>query len=648
MQSVVFYWQRALPPAACYAEQTDHAAARVKVSSATADKDVLCVYLPKESDCTVINSKYFYMHCVSRLAAIIVMAEIIAMLIFDITGWEKTIPALPGALLDSLFLVLFSIYPLYIWVYTPIVKRFQKNHRQIEMLAEALQGAGESVVITNPDGTIIYINQAFTDITGYSFEEVRGKNPNILQSGKQDKVFYDRMWQSIITRDKWKGELWNRRKNGDLFPEALDIRAIRHANGELKFLVGVFSDLTEQKRVENALIQSQKLEAVGTLVGGVAHNFNNLLAAISGKAYLGYRSASKIDAQAPFTRHLADIQQLAFDASNLVKQLLAFSRESRHDKQDLSFSLLIREAVATASIGMPETVNIKLSMPDETIIVHADPVHLKQAIINLLNNARDAVESAGAKQICVRLSRVASDPNCIHQDTCHIHCKDMAMLEVEDSGNGINSTDIDKLFEPFFTTKEHGKGTGLGLSTAHGIIAAHNGTINVASTFSKGSTFNICLPMVNQPELQSEKTTMTKPVAARHCTTILLVDDNSDVRGTMALILESLGHEVLQASDGIEAVGKFTAYHDTLSIVVSDIVMPDMDGIDSVLEMRKKRPELPVIFITGYDNPKEIMSMALQNETTILLNKPFKASELSDAVEKLISRSTQATTAEQQ
>ncbi|PIW51469.1 MAG: hypothetical protein COW18_00945 [Zetaproteobacteria bacterium CG12_big_fil_rev_8_21_14_0_65_54_13] len=597
---------------------------------------------------TVINTKYFYAHCISRLAAIIVTAEIIAMLIFDLTGWEKVLPALPEALLDSLFLITFSIYPLYLWVYTPIVKRFQTSHQQIEMLAEALQGAGESVVITDPDGAIIYINQAFTDITGYSFEEVLGKNPSILQSGKQDKAFYDRMWRSITTQDKWKGELWNRRKNGDLFPEALDIRAIRHENGDLKFLVGVFSDLTVQKRIENALIQSQKLEAVGTLVGGVAHNFNNLLAAISGKAYLGHRLATKVDAQATFTRHLAEIQQLAFDASNLVKQLLAFSRESRHEKQDLSFNLLIREAVATASIGMPETIRIEISMPDETITVHADPVHLKQAIINLLNNARDAVETAETKQIHIRLARELSNAGCVHQDTCHLHCKDMAILEIEDSGSGINSTDIEKLFEPFFTTKVSGKGTGLGLSTAHGIIISHNGTINVTSTFSKGTTFNICLPLVHGANLQSEEATMTQPAEVRQAATILLVDDNSDVRDTMALILKSLGHNVVLASDGIEALEKFMTCQGCISVVVSDIIMPGMDGIDSILEMRKKQPELPVIFITGYDNPKEVMSVALQNETTILLNKPFKTAELSDAVDKLISRSSQQAISEPQ
>jgi len=564
-----------------------------------------------------------------------------AMLLFDSTNIAENLPPLAEALLDSMFLILFSIYPLFLWVYKPILIRFQKSQQQIEMLAEALQGAGESVVITDPDGNIIYVNQAFTDITGYTFAEVLGRNPNIMQSGKQDRAFYQRMWQSITTNDKWKGELWNKRKNGELFPESLDVRAIRNENGELKFLVGVFSDLSEQKRMENALIQSQKLEAVGTLVGGVAHNFNNLLAAISGKAYLGHRSAQKLDVNAPFTRHLEDIQNLAFDASNLVKQLLAFSRESQHDKQDLLFSTLVNKAVETAKIGIPEDIDLNVSIADDTMIVHADPVHLTQAIINLLNNARDAVEHAEPKQIFVRLSRSTANTKCTHRETCHIHCRDMAILEIEDSGCGINSSDINKLFEPFFSTKPTDKGTGLGLSTAHGIIVSHNGTINVKSTFSKGSTFNICLPLVNQPSSPCESLDITRSIEARHTGTILLADDDLEVRNTMASLLKSLGHDVIQARDGIDAIEQFTSHQDCISLVISDIVMPNKDGIDSVLEMRKKYPELPAIFMTGYKNKKEATAAVLQNETTVLLHKPFKTVELSNAVERLINRNNQ-------
>lgn len=587
---------------------------------------------------TMKKTNHFYLHCVARLTVIIVTAEVLAMLLFDLTSINNLFPPLLMALLDGMFLILFSIYPLYRWVYTPILLHFKESQQKIEMLAEALQGAGESILITNPNGEIIYVNQAFIDITGYTYQEVKGKNPKILQSGKQNREFYSRMWDAIINKGKWKGELWNKRKNGELYPESLDIRAISNEAGELKFLVAAFSDLTEQKRVENALIQSQKLEAVGTLVGGVAHNFNNLLAAISGKAYLGHKKAKQFDKNASFTRHLKEIQTIAFEASNLVKQLLTFARESQHDKQDLPLAVLLKDAIETVRIGIPGNIKFKINISDAPMIVHADPVHLKQAIINLINNARDALEEAEKKQISISLYKVSHNPECSHFEACHIHCKDVAVLDIIDSGSGINSADLDKLFEPFFTTKDADKGTGLGLSTAHGIIMSHNGSINVKSTFSKGSTFNICLPLIDQSDSETHSSDLSQKAELKNTGTVLLADDSFAIRNTMASLLENFGHEVIQAGNGTEAIEQYKAHKDTVSVVVTDITMPEKDGVDAVFEMRKDYPELPVIFLTGYDDPKDAAKEVLQNEITMLLNKPFRSSELGNAVEELINR----------
>jgi len=194
-----------------------------------------------------------------------------------------------------------------------------------------------------------------------------------------------------------------------------------------------------------------------------------------------------------------------------------------------------------------------------------------------------------------------------------------------------------KGFEPFFTTKEVGKGTGLGLSTAHGIISSHNGSINISSTFSKGTTFKICLPLA-QSEQEIELPVTQIQDETKHTGSILVADDAIEVRETIASVLESFGLLVIQASDGVDALEKFQAHQHDISLVISDIVMPKMDGVDSVLEMRKTHPELPVIFITGYDAPKEKTCKVLDNETSLLLNKPFKTAELSSLVTKLINR----------
>ena len=582
------------------------------------------------------KDNFFYLHCVFRLTVIILISEVIAMMLFDITNFEDELPPLGQAILDGCLLIIFSVYPLYFFVYQPILKRFQRDQQKIEMLAEALQGAGESVIITRPDGEIIYVNQAFTDITGYAYEEAIGNNPNMLRSGKQDKHFYQRMWNSIKSTGQWKGELWNRRKNGELYPEALDVRSIPDDEGNTKFLVGVFSDLTEQKRVENALLQTQKLEAVGTLVGGVAHNFNNLLAAISGKAYVAQTKSKKSDAPSAVLENLSDIQNLSFEASHLVKQLLAFARESQHDKENLELAEIIKDAIATAQIGIPGDVEINIDISDSPMTIFADQTHIKQAIINLINNARDAV--SGCEEKCIDIRLYPTGPKqCKELGGCHIHCDKIACLEIRDTGTGINSSDLDKIFEPFFTTKEVGKGTGLGLSTAHGIISSHNGSISVSSTFSKGTLFKICLPLV-ETEVESSDVVVEIDNLNKHTGTILVADDAVEVRQTVASVLESFGHMVIQASDGIDAIEKFHAHQNDISLVISDIVMPRMDGVDSVLEMRKTYPELPVIFMTGYDAPKEKTSKILDNETSLLLNKPFQSSELSQLVNRLINR----------
>jgi len=527
-----------------------------------------------------------------------------------------------------MFILLLSAYPVYRWVYSPIVQFFISKQRETDMLAEALQDAGDSVVITNPKGDIIYVNESFTQVTGFTREEVFGENPRILSSGKHDKAFYNRMWSSILDKGYWKGELWNKRKNGDLYPEALDIRAVRNGDGLVKFYVGVFSDLTEKKEIESALLQSQKLEAVGTLVGGVAHNFNNLLAAISGKAYLAERSKSKEKTKA----NLRDIQALTFDSAELVRQLLTFARETEHDEQHIPIATMLKEAVKTAQIGIPENVTVKMIVQDNNGVVFGDPVHLKQAIINMINNAKDAVALSETKEIVIKLQQL-SRSECVSSLKCESCPEDVFQIIISDTGIGIGSSEIDRIFEPFFSTKEPGKGTGLGLSTALGTIKDHGGKITVDSQFSKGTTFMICLP-VDTSELVDEGDTK-EVITATTNSSILVVDDEEHVREVTAELLQELGYKVTVAIDGQDALDKYFENHGQFDLIVSDIVMPNMDGADMALRIREHNTLMPVLFITGYDSSQSVDTI-LENQNTIVLNKPCSPVELSNNVAQLL------------
>lgn len=569
-----------------------------------------------------------YIDCVLRLAFIVFASEMLVMFAFDLFDIERNLSSTMGALLDGVGMVLLSTYPVYLWVYRPIVDFFSQKQEQIEMLAQALEDAGDSVVITNPNGEIVYVNEAFTTVTGYSFDEVIGRNPNLLSSGRHDRVFYERMWRSLLEKGFWKGEIWNKRKNGEHYPESLDIRIVRDPKGDAKFYVAVFSDLTEKKAIEGALMQSQKLEALGTLVGGVAHNFNNLLAAISGKAYLAEQSKD----EARSRKHIRDIQTLAFDSSELVKQLLTFARETSHDKQHIPFAPLLKEAIKTAELGIPENISLNTAIPDYRELVFGDAVHLTQSVINMINNARDALEGAEVKKINVSLHLIERE-DCQFANQCNHNCRRVFQLRISDTGSGINSSDMERIFEPFFTTKSPGKGSGLGLSTAIGTISDYGGSINVESEFNKGTTFYLCLPIDDSGKQRVPEEISERPHVVNK--TILLVDDDPHVRSVTAEILSSLGHHMIEACDGEDALKQLRNHNDSIDLLVTDIVMPHMDGATLVTNVRRTTPQLPVLFMTGYDPSHHVDASVIDDPNTDLINKPFSAAELSERIDRL-------------
>jgi len=564
-----------------------------------------------------------YVRCLIRLALIILISEFLIMILFSFFDIEKNLSSVSSALLDGTCLLLLSSYPVYVWIFRPLVEFFLHRQRELEMLSEALQGAGDSVLITNPDGDIIYVNSSFSHVTGYSRDEVIGKNPNILSSGKQSRQFYETMWKSIREQGAWKGELWNKRKNGELYPESLDIRAIHYESGEIKFFVGIFSDLTEKKAIEHALLQSQKLEAVGTLVGGVAHNFNNLLAAITGKAYLAEHSKSPEKTK----RLNRDIQNLSHESAQLIRQLLTFARETEHEKQHFPIVPLLQEAIKTASIGIPETVTLTTDIASGNWTVYGDAVNIKQSIINIINNARDAVATTQQKNITINM-RMVERKACSHAQQCETLCSHAVQIEIIDSGEGINTADIDRIFEPFFTTKSPDLGTGLGLSTALGTIQDHGGSLIVESQFSKGTKFLICLP-ADQHAIP-EHADAGKVMNSSMDKTILVVDDDEHVRSTTAQILRSLGYKAICAVNGQDALEQFSGHEGRIDLLITDMVMPVMDGAELAFKLREHNKQLPVILMTGYDPSKS--DELLSSQGMVVISKPFETAALSQRV----------------
>lgn len=474
-----------------------------------------------------------YARYVLILVAVITTSEYAVMILFDFIGLEDSLSQEAEALFDSFLLIIISAAPIYFWVIKPVIRLSQDYQLKLKLLVEALDGAVDVVIITDSNANITYINKAFTTITGYSQDEVLGKNPRILQSDEQSSVFYKMMWETIISTGEWSGELWNRRKSGELFLETLRIKSIKDESGDVKSYIGIITDITEARQQEELLAKTQKIESIGMLVGGVAHNFNNMLAAIMGKAYLAQQMTTDPEA----TQHMIDIEEISNDAALIVSQLLSYSHDSIKHKEATQIVSLLREATKTAQLGISEDIEFITNFTTEKLIVYCDPMEIQQVLMNLINNARDSLTPSQPRRISVT---VESKPweGCPRSDTCPVCNSEVAHVVIEDTGSGIDEAHLKHIFDPFFTTKEIGEGTGLGLSMTMGTIESHGGVINISSTVGVGTKVEICLPLTDKIIEEGEE--KQKTVLASANETILIIDDDEIVRSTLSQIFLSL------------------------------------------------------------------------------------------------------------
>jgi len=561
-----------------------------------------------------------------RLLLIILVVEVLIMLAFRTIGLDS-LPDPAAAILDGLLLTVFSAPLCYYWILLPALAERRKADERIGLLAAAIHNSGEAIIMTDRDARIIYVNPAFSVITGYSSDEAIGQNPRLLQSGKQSKMFYVRMWESLTTTGRWQGKVWNKRKNGEIYHEALSVRAIRNPAGETTHYIGTFTDTTEQEQMERMLHHAQKMDALGTLVGGVAHNFNNLIAGITGKTYLAQRRTEDPD----LLQQLRDIEQISDRASAIVKQLLMFSRHVEQEKQQVNLTMLFQSACRTARFGVPENIELITNFCNEDLFAYADAAQLEQVLINLINNARDACANQPKPRITVSLQRLSWE-SCDQKDKFKICASEIACLQVEDNGTGIPQEDIEHIFEPFYTTKEAGKGTGLGLAMSYGAVEAHGGIIDVQSTLGKGTIFMVGIPVLNETIKASEIESTSMVVhASSEDQLVLVVDDEEIIRSTLSQILQSLGYEVVTAGDGEEACEIFAGIADRVALVVTDQIMPKMSGEQALEIMRRRRPDLPAVIISGY-SPEDTSI----NDITRTISKPFRVAGVSQVVDELL------------
>ncbi|MDX8413926.1 MAG: CBS domain-containing protein [Mariprofundales bacterium] len=468
----------------------------------------------------------------------------------------------------------------------------EKLHR----MSQAVEQAGESVIITDKKGVIEYANPAFCRITGYTLDEAIGNTPRLLKSGNQERSFYAGMWKTITAGNIWQGKVVDKRKDGTFFTALLTITPIKNDLGEITHYTGLHADVTERETEEAHFRHTQKMAAIGTMVGGIAHNFNNMLAGVTGNIYLAKQRARSGD---NVMANLNNVEVLSHQAAEMIQQLLSFARKGVVQMKAMPLAPFLAETLKLLVVAVPEDIEVNHAICGDDLLINGDATLLHQMLANLINNARDAVHGVDNPAITIKLEAMCADERFgrRHPDAKHEY---YAHLSVADNGTGIAERNIEHLFEPFFTTKEEGKGTGLGLSMLHGAMKTHHGFVDVTSKEGEGATFHLYFPQLKttQKAEQSEEVIVE---TAGNGELILLADDADMVRETTAEVLESLGYRVLQAKDGIEGMELFQQYSQEIAIALLDMVMPHCDGLTLGKKIRAMAPNLPLFFLTGYD-----------------------------------------------
>jgi PAS domain S-box-containing protein len=402
---------------------------------------------------------------------------------------------------------------------------------------------------------------------------------------------------------------------------------------------GVILDVTERKRLEEELLQSQKMDSLGRLAGGVAHDFNNVLTVIRGYADVLMHEFSDAD---PRQGEVKEIRRAADRATALTRQLLAVSRRQVLVTRPVDLNLLVAEMERMLRRVIGEDISIITQAADDTGWVRADTGQLEQVMLNLAVNARDAMPRGGTLTIETRRI-VVREPSRDHPRARRVPPGDWAMLRMSDTGSGMDAATLSKVFEPFFTTKPVGEGTGLGLSTVYGIVQQSNGHITVDSAPGAGTTFRVFLPRFaksEEPEVDVPRRRAMPPKQGRRAT-VLLVEDDDSVRQLTQRVLDEFGYDVIEARSGIEALARINDENTPIDAVVTDVVMPGMSGREMAERLRSTRPRLPVLFLSGYTGDEVMLGEDAPNQS--FLQKPYSPDSLAAALDELLADSRPAT-----
>ncbi len=503
-----------------------------------------------------------------------------------------------------------------------------------EPIAEAYRRLPHPVLLTSADGLLLFVNPAAETLYAYSSSELSGK-PLSMIAPTLDGAIIEEMVRSSPD-GKWEIEIVAAKKGGDNFRVKLNVSSLTDSGGGYLGCVCTVHDLSELSRLrddlgrlEGRLLESQKMEALGLLVGCVAHDFNNLLTAIMNYAEVGLMRAPK---QGPLEGYFGEIRRASERAANLTRQLLAFSRRRVLAPEVVDLNRIILDVERMLRHVIRENIELVTLLNHGLRMIKVDPNQMEQVLLNLAVNASDAMPHGGKLVVATCNTYV---PEGLARAQAQLSVGPSVCLSVSDSGVGMTEDVKARIFEPFFTTKDDGKGTGLGLASCHGIIAQSGGFITVESEPGRGTTFNIYLPAVDETAASppSEEHRETTPVGTE---TILLVEDDPFIRSVSGGMLRDLGYSVLEAENGVDALENARALKEgRIDLLVADVVMPLMGGATLATNLAETHPEAKILLMSGYLDGDNVRH-ALLAEGREFIQKPFSSLSLARKVRDVI------------
>lgn len=500
----------------------------------------------------------------------------------------------------------------------------EEARKHAYVLEKAIDASATAITVTDTKNCIVYANRTQAKIAGKKREDMTGEDitlePMYANSGLE---FFEAL-KKCLKGDSWIGEYQKTSVTGEEYIVLGSVSPVFADGLMVTNTVIVEEDVTERVKIKSQLLHAQKMETVGELTSGIAHDFTNMLTAISGFASIMKR---KMDKDSSFYNYVEKISELTVRAKSLTSNLMTFSRKQVQAESVICVNSLVKSVGEFLSMVIGSRVELKIEICEDELHILGDPVQLEQVIINLATNARDAIETDGELTICTGKTMLSDE-------TVPGGFREYAVIKVKDNGCGIEPEKLEQIFEPFFTTKVEGKGTGLGLYIVSDIIERHHGEIKCTSEVGEGTEFVIKIPLTDRKvETSVEELESEDESAENIC--ILLVEDEKVVRESLTHALDVYGYKVLEAVNGKEAVKIFKEKQDEISILITDIVMPVMNGITAYKEMAAIRPGLKAIFTTGYVGEAHRKD-GFNEEEHVVMIKPLMVKDLIKNIEKMM------------